>query len=349
MMLPRRMKAGIYYGPKDIRLEEIDVPAVTPGHVLVDTKASGICGSDLHVYYGEWDQPKAKVATGHELSGVVIEVGEGVSEVAVGDRVCVECFSHCGYCTYCKTGQYNLCDNIKYQSRTGHGGFAEYSLLPTSAVYKIPDSFSFEEGALVEPLAVSYRAFNRTQAGHRDRVAILGAGTIGLLCVAAAKAAGVRDIMVSAKYEHQARLAEKLGADHVVRIADQDLREGAKSISGGSGVDAVVDTLAFDQTFDDAVAIVRKGGTVCLVGGYTRPLTVQLRPIVDKELHVLGSQCYGYSGMKTDFEASIELIASGRVDVTSIVTHRFPLDEITEAFRVAADKNSGSVKVHICQ
>jgi 2-desacetyl-2-hydroxyethyl bacteriochlorophyllide A dehydrogenase len=343
------MKAGIWYGPQDIRLEEIDIPTVGPGQVLVDTKASGICGSDLHVYYGEWDQPKAKVATGHELSGVIVAVGEGVSAVAVGDRVCVECFYHCGHCTYCKTGLYNLCDNIRYQSRVGHGGFAEYSLLPATALFKLPDSLSFEEGALVEPLAVSYRAVSRTQAGHGDRVAILGAGTIGLFCVAAAKAAGIREVIVSAKYEHQAKLAERLGADHVVRIAGQDVREEARAVSGGSGVDAVVDTLASAQTLDDALAIVRKAGTVCLVGGYTRPLNVQLRPIVDKELHIVGSNCYGYDGLKTDFDASIELIASKKVDATSIVTHRFPLEEIAEAFRVAADKTSGSIKVHLCQ
>jgi len=347
--LSRKMKAGIYYGPQDIRLEEIDVPTVGPEQVLVDTKASGICGSDLHVYYGEWEQPKAKVATGHELSGVVVEVGEDVSGVTIGDRVCVECFYHCGYCTYCKTGLYNLCDNIRYQSRVGHGGFAEYSLLPATALFKLPDSLSFEEGALVEPLAVSYRAVSRTQAGRGDRVAVLGAGTIGLFCVAVAKAAGIREVIVSAKYEHQAKLAERLGGDHVIRITSQDVRGEARAVSGGSGVDAVVDTLASAKTFDDALAIVRKAGTVCLVGGYTGPLNVQLRPIVDKELRMVGSNCYGYTGLKTDFEASIELIASRRIDVASIVTHRFPLEEIAKAFRVAADKTSGSIKVHICQ
>ncbi|MFQ6075487.1 MAG: zinc-binding dehydrogenase [Candidatus Bathyarchaeia archaeon] len=347
--MPRKMKAGIYHGPKDIRIEEIDVPPVPPRHVLVDTKASGICGSDLHRYLGEWEQPKGKVATGHELSGVVVEVGKGVSEVAVGDRVCTECFYHCGNCAYCRTGQYNLCDNIRYISLVRAGGFAEYSLLPASSLFKLPESLSFEEGALVEPLAVSYRAVNRTQADRRDRVAILGAGTIGLLCLATAKAIGVRETIISAKYEHQARMAENLGANHVIRITSQDLREEAMSVSGGSGVDAVLDTVASGRTFDDALAIVRKAGIVCLVGGYTRPLSVHLAPIVNNELHIVGSLCYGYSGLKADFDASIELIASGRVDPTSIVTHRFPLEEIGEAFRIAADKTSGSIKVLICQ
>ena len=173
------MKAGIYYGPQDIRVEEVDVPTVPPGHVLVDTKVSGICGSDLHTYYGEWKQPEDQIASGHELSGVVVEVGDDISEVAIGDRVCAECFYHCGKCPFCRIGLYNLCDNIQYQSRVGHGGFAEYSLLPESALFKLPECLSFEEGALVEPLAVAYRAVNRTNAGGKDRLAIIGAGTIG--------------------------------------------------------------------------------------------------------------------------------------------------------------------------
>lgn len=276
-------------------------------------------------------------------------MGEGVSEVEVGDRVCVECFYHCGNCPFCRTGHYNLCDNIWYWSLVGLGGFAEYSLIPASSLFKLPEGLSFEEGVLVEPLAVAHRAINRSQANQGERVAILGAGTVGLLCLATAKALGVRETIISAKYEHQARMAENLGADHVIRITSQDIREEAVSISGGSGVDAVIDTVASSETFDEALAIVRKAGIICLVGGYTKPLSVHLAPIVNKELQVVGSICYGYSGLKTDFDASMGLIATGRVDATSIVTHRFPLDEIGEAFRVAADKTSGSIKVLIYQ
>jgi len=345
----RTMKAGIYQGPQDIQIKELDVPIVQPGHVLVDNKVSGICGSDVHRYFGRWEQPKLKVATGHEFSGVVVEVGAGVNEVAVGDRVCPECFSHCGQCTYCRIGQYNLCENIRYLSVTGPGGFAEYSMLSASSLFHLPDSLSFEEGALIEPLAVSYRSILRTHVGHRDRVAILGAGTIGLLCLAVAKAIGVQDIIISAKYEHQGRMAEKLGADHVIQVPAQDVKTEVKAITKDGTVDAVVDTVAMDQTFHDAFAIVRKAGTVCLVGGYTKSLTVSLRPIVSKELQVTGSSCYSYTGLKKDFDAVIELVAAKKVDPTPIVTHRFPLEQLGEAFKTAADKTSGSIKVMICQ
>jgi (R,R)-butanediol dehydrogenase/meso-butanediol dehydrogenase/diacetyl reductase len=343
------MKAGIYHGVRDIRLEEIDVPAVTPGHVLIDTKVSGICGSDIHQYLGAWDQPRTRVVTGHELSGVVVEVGDGVSTVSMGDHVCSECFAHCGTCRFCRIGLYNLCENIKYISQAGYGGFAEYALLSASSLFQLPHGLSFEEGALVEPLAVAHRSLLRTGADRRACVAILGAGTIGLLCLAIAKVLDFRDVLITAKYEHQARMAETFGADHVIRVATQDVRQEATVLFDPPGVDVVVDTVASEETFHDAVAIVRKAGTICLVGGYTTPLSLSLRAVVSKELHVVGSQCYSSSGLTTDFAAVIDLVASKAVDGTPLITHRFPLEEVAAAFQVATDKRSRSIKVLLCQ
>lgn len=342
------MQAGIYYGPCDIRLEDIAIPSLTATHVLLDTKSSGICGSDLHRYYGRWDQPETKVATGHELSGVVIEVGDQVLGIKEGDRVCAECFSHCGVCHFCQVGLYNLCDNIQYLSRVGPGGFAEYALLAGTSLFKLPDHVTFEEGALVEPLAVAYRAVMQAQATPLDRVAILGAGTIGLLCLAVAKSMGLHTT-ITAKYEHQVNVAEKFGADHVLQTGFQDIAHEIGTITRHRGVDCVVDTIGGAQTFSEATEIIRKGGTLCLVGGYTDSLHLFLAPIVSKELQIRGSCCYGYGNLKKDFDAAINLIATNQVDAISIVTHRFPLQDITHAFAVAADKTTGSIKVLLNQ
>jgi 2-desacetyl-2-hydroxyethyl bacteriochlorophyllide A dehydrogenase len=343
------MQAGIYYGPCDIRLEDIEVPPLQTTHVLVDTKSSGICGSDLHRYYGRWDQPDTKVATGHELSGVVIDVGDQVSGIEVGDRVCAECFSHCGVCSYCRIGLYNLCDEIQYLSRVGPGGFAEYALLAGTSLFKLPTAVTFEEGALVEPLAVAYRAVTQAQVISQDTVAILGAGTVGLLCLAVAKSMGIHTTIISAKYAHQMRLAEKFGADHVLQADRQVIAREIEAITLRRGVDGVIDTIVAAQTFSEATHVVRKGGTICLVGGYTAPLNLFLGPIVSKELQIRGSSCYSYSGLDKDFDTAIDLIASKRVDALSIVTHRFPLHDIAQAFSVAADKTSGSIKVLLNQ
>jgi L-iditol 2-dehydrogenase len=339
------MKAAIFRGKGRIVIEEVEVPEVASDCVLVDTKATGICGSDIHRYYGDWGQPKS--AAGHELVGIVEDVGEEVKRFKVGDRVCAECFSHCGECVFCKTGLYNLCDNRVYLADRGHTGFSEYSILHESSIFKLPREMSFETGAMVEPLAVSYRAFCQTNAGQKDTVAILGAGTIGLLCLAVAKASGVRQAIISAKYEHQAKMAEELGADKVIRVSEDDVVKNVKSISDGQGVDAVIDTVASSQTFGEALRLARKAGTICLVGGYTGELSLDLARVVWKELQLIGSNCYGYDGMQRDFEASIDLISSGKIKPTVIVTHRFPIEDIEEAFRIAADKRSGSIKVQI--
>jgi 2-desacetyl-2-hydroxyethyl bacteriochlorophyllide A dehydrogenase len=206
---------------------------------------------------------------------------------------------------------------------------------------------SYEEGALVEPLAVGVRALAQARATHQDRVLVIGGGTIGLLCLAVAKANGVKEALITVKYPQQARLARELGADQVIDITQGDVRDFIKEHTKGLGVDAVVETVGAAETFDDALATVRRRGTVVLVGGYYKPLEVNLGRIVHSEAIVTGSNCYGYSGLITDFEAAIDLIATGKVAATKIVTHRFPLDEITQAFAVAADKELGAVKVHV--
>jgi 2-desacetyl-2-hydroxyethyl bacteriochlorophyllide A dehydrogenase len=349
MLMMKTMKAAIYSGPRDIRITEIPVPTIKPGHVLVQNKVSGICGSDLHEYFGEWAQT-TNIASGHEFSGVVVEVGPKVTSVIEGGNVCAECFSHCGECTFCRTGLYNLCADRRYiGTREGHGGFAEYALLPESSVFSLPDTFSFEEGALIEPLAVAYRSLFRTHPHSSDQIAILGAGTIGLCCVAVANAIGVRNVLVTAKYKQQVRMAETLGADQILLTSAQSYESSLNEAASSDAIDIVIDTVAIEQTFQDALTLIRKGGTICLVGGYTHSFNVSLRPIVSKELQVVGSMCYGYSGMQKDFSAIIELVKRKKVNALPLITHRFPLTKISQAFHTAADKTSGSIKVLITQ
>lgn len=340
------MQAGLFTGVGQIALREVKRQSPPPGYVVVAVKQSGICGSDLHSYFGHWNQSHT-FAHGHETCGVVTEIGEGVTKFLPGDRVVIECFSHCGDCIYCHTGQYNHCQNRKGVSHEQHGGFAEYTTAHASGLFKIPDSMSDEEGALVEPLAVGVRALAQAGATHADRVAVIGGGTIGLLCMAVAKANGVKETLITIKYPQQAAVARALGVDHVVDVTQQDVKAVVKELTGGLGMDVVIETVGGAQDFDDALAIARRRGVVVLVAGYHKPLTVDLSRLVWSEVLVTGSNCYGYSGMHTDFQAAIDLIAAGKVDVTKIVTHRLPLTEIEKAFMISADKRSGAVKVHL--
>lgn len=343
-----KMKAAIYRGIEQIHIQEVDRNEPPPGYVLIDNKQTGICGSDLHSYFGHWGQSHEHAA-GHETCGIVTSLGDGVTEFEIGDKVALECFSHCGECKYCETGQYNLCFNRVWISPNMHGGFAEYTAAHHSGIFKLPQDMSFEKGALVEPLAVSHRAVARSGVNSRDRIAIIGGGTIGQFCLADAIAAGVKETLITVKYSQQVHLAESLGADHVVDINRTDVSEYVKDITSGIGFDAVIETVGGSENFNTATTIVRKQGTVVLVAGYYKPLEVNLSSIVWSEASITGSNCYGYSGMETDFEAAIELINTGKVDATKLVTHNYPLEEIQEAFRISADKSSGAIKVHVSQ
>jgi len=339
------MKAAIFRGERTIELEEVAVPAVEPGYVLLAAHDCGICGSDLHSYFGRWGQPR--MASGHEVVGSVVAWGEGVTGMSIGDRVCVEFSSHCGQCRFCLIGQYNHCERRKIASGGSHAGFAEYVVAHASALYHVPKSMSNDDAMMIEPLAVSHRAFHRAQAGYQDTLLVVGSGTIGLLAVATAKAAGVGRVVACARYDCQADLALELGADHVIRGTDQDVNKEVRTLTEGLGADAVIETTASQSGVNDALKTTRNGGTVVLVGGFHKPLEVNLGRIVGGEIYVTGSNCYSYSGMRTDFDWAIELISSGRVLADKLITHRFPLADIGAAFETAADKTTGSVKVQV--
>ena len=319
-------------------------PAPGPGEVLVRVIECGICGSDLHVYRGEWS---AGSKIGHEICGVVERAGPDVAGLPPGTRVCAECFSHCGACRFCRRGDYNLCEAISFLPGIEHSGFAEKATLPAQALYRAPESLSDAQVMLVEPTAVAFRAVSRAGAGPGASLAVLGAGTIGLLCAAVARAAGASPVAVAAKHPHQAQMAEALGADFVVRIGEKSATQALTEAAAGRGFDAAVDTVARGASFSTALAAVRRRGRVVLVGGVTRPLLLNAGPLEDRELEVTGSQCYALTNGKPDFQSAIELIESGRVPAANLVTHTMPLEGAGEAFRIANDKSSGAIKVAV--
>ena len=344
----KTMKAALYTGLEQISLQDVADHTPGPGFVRLDTRCTGICGSDLHNYFGNWP-PQPDLAAGHETCGLVVDVGESVTGFQPGDRVVVECFSHCGACIYCRTGHYNHCLQRRWVSENTHGGFAEHTTAHASGLFKIPAAMSFEDGALVEPLAVGHRALAQAGASYQDRVAVIGGGTIGQLCLAVAKAIGVKETLITVKYPQQAELARGFGADHIVTVGETDVKDYVADLTNNYGMDVVIETIGGGGNFNDALAIVRRRGRVVLVAGYHKPLEVDLSRLVWAEPVVTGSNCYGFSGTTTDFQAAIDLILSGRVDAAQLVTHRFPLSDIATAFNVAADKQSGSIKVHVTQ
>ncbi len=329
------MFAAIFAGPGEVELRQQKLSVLKPGFVTIKSTVCGVCGSDLHVYSGRWKQ--TETAGGHEVTGVVTALGEGVNAVSVGDRVCVECFSHCGRCDFCLSGMYNHCRLRSAASGGGHAGFAEYVVAHESSLVGVPDTLTDEQAAMVEPVAVAYRAVARSGATHRDRLAVVGCGSIGILVIGVARAVGVNEIVALAKYDHQALAAREFGASESSQSSD----------NVGGAADVVIETTGSSGGFDDALQLVRPGGTIVMLGGYHSEICANVGRIVATEAVVTGSNCYGRTGMRTDFEWAIELIRTGRIQADKIVTHRFELTDVGKAFATAAAKSTGAIKVHV--
>jgi 2-desacetyl-2-hydroxyethyl bacteriochlorophyllide A dehydrogenase len=331
-------------GPRAFELKDVDVPSPASGQVLVRVRSVGVCGSDLHFYRGEFPVPPGFVL-GHECSGEVEALGEGVTGVAKSDRVALELFDVCLKCVQCRSGNYHLCPSRKANGLNIPGGLREYMAVPTYAVYKLPPEVDCELGALCEPLAVAVHGLRLVDLRFGDRVAVLGAGTIGLMAIAAAKAMGATYIAATARHPHQKAMAEALGADAVFGDDAASIGEIAKATGGA---DVVVETVGgHANTLADAFTVVGLSGRISVLGAFTQP--VQIHPIMFflKEPKVVGSNCYGRPGRHSDYEIAIEIMRRNAESLRRCITHRFSLEDIAQAYATADDKSSGAIKVQI--
>ncbi len=337
------MKAAQFYGGKDIRVETVPDPTPETGQVLVQVEAAGICGSDLHGYHHQPDKPLSPRIGGHELTGQIVDIGKDVTEHKAGERVAIEPISPCNNCPECYNGYYNICGNLRHAG----GGFAEYMVARTSNAYSLPDSVSAEGGALAEVYAVAVHAVNRAMVSPGDRVAIIGSGPVGLTIAQVANVAGATSIAVLGKPDTPIQIAHEAVSAVPINVDKTDAVEAIMDWSNGRGADVVFEAVGGKaNTLEQATQIAAKRGRVCMVGGHGAPLTFSERFARSRELTVLWSFCYGRRGGKTEFQIAIDLLAARKLDPTPLITHRFRLDEISQAFAVAAGRDEhGSVKV----
>lgn len=305
-----------------------------PGEVRVAVRRCGICGSDLHWFSGRQMAPA--VCPGHEISGVVDAAGAG-SRWREGDRVAVEPLVRCGECEVCSRGDYHLCPRLQIPGITVPGGMATSLVVPSYTLFTLPDSLDFELGALTEPMAVSVHALRLAGVGRGSRVLILGAGTIGLLTVAAARHLGAESVAITARHPHQRELAQRLGADEV--SSDTTL-----SVSGQP--DVVIETVGGTaDTLNEAVTLIARGGTVVVVGLFEHSPAFNPLLFIMKEVKIVGSMVYSLHGGKADFSVALEILADRASELRQLVTHVVPLREAQRGFETAADKKTGAVKV----
>ena len=343
------MTAAFFNGKGQMELHDHPKPNAGPGEAVIRLRATGICGSDLQMN-ADKDAPD-KLPEGHEVAGEVVEIGEGVDPSLMGQRVTIDIIGSgraCTTCWYCRQGEFTYCEN---KAPTEGGGFADYMKRQAMGCYPVPDSLSWEEAALVEPLAVSVHGVRRGVLSGGETVAVLGSGNIGLTAIAAARAMGAGKIFATARYEQQARLAKALGADEALPDTGPEFKEAIKEVTEGRGADMTIETVGGnqDKTAAQAVDVTRRQGRIVVLGVYRRPFEFNfLRPGF-REQSIIFSNCYSVIDGRHDYEVAIDMIASGRTSIEQMVTHKYPLDQIQPAFETASDKNSGAVKVQIRQ
>jgi L-iditol 2-dehydrogenase len=338
------MRQVVLASAGEVRLEDGRLPEPGPWELRVRPEAVGICGSDLHALAGEHPFIELPVVPGHEAAGLVDAVGEQVSDFAVGDPVLLEPNLIDGSCEYCRSGRYNLCEHLVVVGCQTAGALAEAFVAPAARFHRIPDGVSMMGAALVEPLSTATHAV-RMAGSVRDRtVAVLGAGSIGLLTMLAARAAGARAVAVTDPVAAKRALALELGADLAVDPADADaVKKVRRELPWRP--DAVFDCVASQSSIVQAIELALKGGTVVVEGVPRGPVEIPLHLVQDRELRLQGTAMY----VREDVERAIALIADGLIPLHRLVTAEFPLAQASEAFRTAADSTgeSASVKVHL--
>lgn len=334
---------AVLHGVDDLRVEEIATPTPDDNEVLVAMKSVGICGSDVHY----WQHGRigsfvvaGPLVLGHESSGVIVEVGRAVSHLQPGDRVALEPGVPCRTCTFCKTGRYNLCPDVRFFATPPvDGSMAQYVVHSADFCYRLPDHVSLDEGAMLEPLSVGVHACRRGGVGPGSRVLVMGAGPIGLATLLAARASGAAFVAVTDLKRSRLEIAREMGADATIYADSEDVLGGLAEAADGQ-FDTSVDCTGAEEAVRTAIHATKSGGTVLLVG--LGPDEMQL-PIVEaatREVDIRGLFRYANT-----YPTALSMVASGQVDLGPMVTHHFPLEDVMSAFRVARDATDGAVKV----
>ncbi|RDH77208.1 dehydrogenase [Mycolicibacterium moriokaense] len=328
------MKAAVYYGPNKVEVADVIEPEVRPGTVKLKVGFNGICGTDLHEYYaGPIFVPTAPhpltgaqmpLTIGHEFSGVITEVGAGVDGWAEGDRVAVEPIYKCGQCPSCRAGNYNICAQIGFHGLMSDGGMAEYTVVPTQMLHRLPDNVSLELGALVEPMSVAYHAVTLGDAKAGDTAMVFGAGPIGIGLWFALRGNGVDDVFVVEPSATRRSSIEALGARTLDPTA-VDVPAFITEHTEGRGADAVFDAAGVAPAVETALGCVGARRPMISVAIYEKPLTTPLLNLVMNESRIQGSLCY----TGADFEAVIALMARGAYDTTGWVT-QIPIETVID-------------------
>ncbi len=326
-------------------MREVEIPEISPLDVLIEVKACGICGSDVHGFDGSTGRRIPPLIMGHEASGVVTNVGAKVDSVCVGDRVTFDSTISCGKCRFCAAGDVNLCEKrqvvgVSCADYRRHGAFAKYVCVPEHIVYTLPPSFPFEHAAMVEAVSVAVHAARITGIHAGDSVIVIGAGMIGLLAIQAFRGFGCGQVIAVDLEEGKLRLARKFGADETFSGSDPDLIAKLQAVTGGQGADIAVEAVGAQKSLLTAIHGTRRGGTVTLIGNLAPTVELPLQTVVTRQLRLLGS-----CASAGEYRQCIELMQSGAIDVMPLISACAPLSEGPTWFDRLYAREPGLMKV----
>lgn len=347
--MTQTMKAYSLYGEKDIRCEKRAIPAVKQGHVLVKVRRIGICGSDIHYFehgYCGAFIPKSPFVLGHEFSGEIVEVGQGVEGFHPSDRVAIDPARTCGRCEFCKTGRSNLCTRVVFFGTASvdphiDGAYCEYISVSATNCYRLPDKLDFDIAAMLEPLSVAIHAVNRSGSVAGKAVMVAGGGTIGQMVLQVLQAYGAGKVIVSDPIETARQLSLSQGADLTLDPCADDFIEQVTTLTHG-GCDVIFEISGAGIALTQAIHAAQRGATLIQVGTLPKEVPLPANLIMVKELNVLGS----FRFVANTFNTAMNLAASGRVNLKPLITRTYPFEQLVEAMQFASGKNN-AIKIQV--
>ncbi len=337
------MRQAVMTAPGKIEYREVDVPAPDKHEVLIRVRNIGVCGSDIHVYHGMHPYTSYPVVQGHEVSGEVETVGDGVKEFSAGDKVTFVPQLVCGTCYPCRHGMHHVCDSLKVMGFQAPGAGQEFFAVPQDLTIKLPADMSLVHGAMIEPMAVAVHALGRAGEIKNRRVLVLGAGPIGNLVAQCARGLGAAAVMITDLSDVRLAKARDCGIAYTVNTGREELASAVSRHFGPDKADVILECVGVEDAIADGIAVARKGSVLIVVGVFGKKPTVDLGLVQDRELTLHGSLMYQHQ----DYRKAIELVTEGKVTLDELITDTFAFDRYQEAYRHIEESADRTLKVMI--
>jgi L-iditol 2-dehydrogenase len=337
------MKQEIMTAPGKIEFRDIPIPDINENDVLVKIMRIGVCGSDIHVYHGKHPYTSYPVTQGHEVSGKIEKVGSNVKNLKPGDKVTIQPQVVCNQCYHCTHGKYHICDDLKVMGFQTTGAASEFFKVDSEKIIKLPDTMTYEQGAMIEPCAVAVHAVSRAGDISGLNVLLLGAGPIGNLVGQVVKALGAKSVMITDLSNFRLDIAKKVGIDFTMNANKQDLSKELDNAFGPEKADLIIECVGSNDTIDTAISNARKGTDIIIVGVFGEKPLVDLGFVQDRELRLIGTLMY----QSNDYNKAIELVDSGKIKLEPLMTVHFPFEDYNKAYKYIDDKKDKVMKVFI--